>query len=564
MAGLMRQAIEAFRVENASSDVDEGAGRSARLSAFLSAIIAFGFVWLAYDFGLAHRFHQVMPDAIESHNVSLATAITERFHGIQGGYVAHAKVLAALRENGVSFFPQFLEPLGKKHPDVAWEPDTINRAIQKAIEVRDLGEMKLGDRSLVPMTAEDLGLSDFYKLSFSLFGPSLEGFYDTYFVIFAGSVAVFLIGFWRYPIVCAAAALMCAIHYLLMYYIATFGSSLNELTQLATVHNRRFISALGVMPALYLASWFLLRPALTPQGMAGVVAQTALLLFVVTMRASISYIFAFLAFLFVAGFLCRLFASRAGERLAAFRLMLFWPVIVVAGGLLALDGYRAVSVNSLYYELDEYIPRHLVWHSLYYGLAYHPEWQSKFSAIHDNASGDDVPMKGAALYAKEKYGLAPSYLIGPINGGIKWRTYERLLKGAYLGFVAQHPRYVAEQVLWFKPRMFVDMYEQTQRRIFSRLPAWMAVTGAAALIAAFAFAGRATPRYRRELGAVAMALSGSFVFSMVPLVIAYPVYHAMGDQIWWASALLAFLPFGMLSILARWRLRSDVQRTVTR
>lgn len=547
MLGILRRSISAFHAENASTEPKGRLGRSAALSAFVSSATALAFVWLAYSFGIAHRFHQVMPDAIESHNVSLATAITEYFHGIHGGYVAHAKVLAALREHGMSYFPSFLEPLGKKHPDVLWEPETMNDAIRSAVEVRDLSPMSLGDGSMVPMIAEDLGLSDFYKISFSLFGPLIKGFFDTYYVLFLVSLIAFGITYFRYPVAMAAAVLLCATHYLLMNYVVLFGVSLQELSQLATVHNRRFISALGVLPAFYLLLWVLLRPRLSGIRIAASIAQVVLLLFVMTMRASIVYAVAALGFLFAALLIRRMKQASSGCGFVAARLFLRLPALLIIVGFAALSIYRASSVNRLYYDLEEYIPHHLVWHSAYYGLAYHPEWQERFGAAHGDASGDDVPIRGAALYLSKNFGLDGSYLIVGPGRGTKWRIHERILRGAYFEFIRDNPLFMLELDAWFKPIIFLDLYAQTMLRIFVFLPAWKIALGLLVMIGVFGLSIRGARDWLKGTIATGVALGCATLASIAPVIFAYPAYHAMGDQIWWINMFIGFVALSLIA-----------------
>ncbi len=551
---MIRRAWASVVQENADSQ--EGARFDGQhLTALLvSLAAAVYFLWASYDFGIRHEFHEVMPDAIESHNVSVATAITELAHDVSAGYVAHGEVLAALRRNGMSFFPDFLGPIGKFHPDVLREPETMNAALRAARDAGSLGPMSLADGTMAPMVAEDLGQADFYKLALVLFGYDVRGFFDAYFVLLALSMAAFAAAFARWPSALLVLVAFGVGHCFAMTYIATFGwspqeSSPNAMIQLATVHNRRFMSALGILPVLHIALALWLRVKLKPLSAVSLSIQVLLLMFVMTVRASIVYGLIFVVALCLA-MVWKRWRRREGGRsgFGAFRALWFWPVPIIVAGYAVLSIYRAVAIHPLYSTMDEYIPHHLVWHSAYYGLTYHPDWQERFAATHDFASGDQVPFKGAALYLAKAVGLGEGYTtVGP-GKGIRWRTHERVVRRAYADFVTENPGFAAGLHVWHKPRALVENFFDSVAKARHVVSGLGVVVGAVLCFLAAASVG--VVRGGGPWDPILLTVGGGCA-SLLPVVFAYPVHHGVGDQMIWLMMALVLAALGSIGTILR-------------
>src|SRR5205814_429047 len=147
--------------------------------------------------------------------------------------------------------------LGLSHPGNMTDPKLIDRVLQNATRLTGItGNVKFGDRTLVLVQAEDLGMVDYYKLSFRLFGFTIEGFYYTYWLLLAVSAALFIICFWRSPAFLLTLNVLLMAHFLAITYVVLGFPDAPPLL-IGNVHDGRFLSVLGIIPALHLMLLFL-------------------------------------------------------------------------------------------------------------------------------------------------------------------------------------------------------------------------------------------------------------------------------------------------------------------
>jgi hypothetical protein len=161
------------------------------------------------------------------------------------------------------------------------------------------------DRSLISMETAELGLVDYYKLSFRLFGFRIESAFYLYFMLLAFSAAAFILTYWRSPAALAIPILF------LSAGIFVIGSEAFDTTNLRTVANPRFLSTLGLIPGFHI---LLLMLSGRRAGLLQILlacAQATIFEFALSIRASLlwfAFLVAAIAFLQVAVALARRYA----------------------------------------------------------------------------------------------------------------------------------------------------------------------------------------------------------------------------------------------------------------
>lgn len=525
------------------------------LASCINGLLAAAFTCIAFWYGLANGLHHVIPDAIEYHNRALAAAITDLGYDANLGGGASAKVLDTLQRNGITVFEDKLRSLGLKWPENIFNPEIVDGAIEKAFGIEGLSlESQHINSDIVLSPPFDIGHYVFYKAALWLFGHHVSSFYYLYFLLFAASVVFFSVAYFRNPHAMLLLAALCATHLLLVATIVPIGK-IQGIYHLATVHNNRFISALGVLPALHLALALWIRASFSRRHFLSAIGQAAILLFIVMTRMSILWGVLLVAVI-VAPRFWRLAASALEQRISDadvgrhLRTAFSWPLLVVFAGLLILGIWRSTSIHPLYQVSDEYVPHHVTWHTAYLGLGLHPQWWKDFAPLHMRdgklPGSDGIPVVAVENYM-ENYGFDRNYFISPISG-IKWRTYERVLGRVYLEFAVHHPRFMLELHTWYKPRHFGSIYIQIMRPTLASISPLALLAGVAAMIGAACLSIDARQTWRRENGSLVAFTGIVFLASMTPLIFAAPSGYASGDQIWMLNA---FIVFGAATYAAR-------------
>src|SRR5262249_6674608 len=167
---------------------------------------------------------------------AVGAAITEMEHGGYG-YTISEVVETVLTRAGLTGDQQILDDLGVKFPDNLRDSKLIDAAIDKAVRFKwpfNPNEKIRGSGG------DNIGLVDFAKLSFRLFGYKLFSFYLTYFAVWSISVAAFVYAFrWR-PALLTVLVIACFAQALL------FTSAVFDSDNLGSLADPRFLSVLAI------------------------------------------------------------------------------------------------------------------------------------------------------------------------------------------------------------------------------------------------------------------------------------------------------------------------------
>jgi len=214
---------------------------------------------------------------------SLIIALSRLSMEPTSGYLGHRTIQDYFTDNGLALFshePGFDPSAPLRWLQVQADGSALDGLIDNAIKLPI-------DRALQPvlLLANEIGTVDYFYLSFLMFGPRVSSLFYIYYFILAFSSALFLVQFHRSPprlfLLCAYAA---AHYFMVSVYIP------NSYWQLATVHNNRFLSTLGLLPMLHLLCTVLApKERLTGFALIASVGQASILAFLTLCRLEVAW-----------------------------------------------------------------------------------------------------------------------------------------------------------------------------------------------------------------------------------------------------------------------------------
>jgi hypothetical protein len=365
---------------------------------------------------------------------AFGTAIAQMRHGGYG-YAIPGTIETVLTYAGLTGNVKILTDLGTKFPDNLRNPALIDAAIDKAVR---FNAPINPDQEVRGSGGDDLGLVDYTRLSFYLFGYRLRSLYFTYFMIFGISALAFIWAFRSRPGLLAILVMVSAAHVFL------FTSSILDRDNLSSISDPRFLSVLAVIPCLHLACALLAKSSVTRVDIELALLQSIILVFTIWIRTTAIWTIFALSMLaagvLVIGLLNRRFELR---RLWSFGLLLaVWLVHVV---------WTSIVIHPVYREKHE-IMHHGVWHAVFYQLQFHPQWLERYGAEYDYAVLDDLPPVAAEKYLLRHPPADPQtvYLTAD-RRHLTVAGSETYIRKALFEFFTRDPKFVLETYAIYAP-----------------------------------------------------------------------------------------------------------------
>jgi hypothetical protein len=486
-------------------------------------------------------------EAIEDCTDAIGVAISDLAFGLNKGYVGYGAVLQALLNGGMTKQVPLIEKLGKTFPDNLKDRKLLNDAIASALTVQIPQTVGFEDRSLFSMVFADLGLVDYDKLAFLLFGFRIEALYYLYFTILGTSVGAFVLAHRRSRIALAVPLLFLAAGNLII------GLSMFDIVDVSTVANSRFLSTLGILPGLHLIILMLERQRLTGGQFALALLQAAIFCLAISTRSALVWLLLFiviLALLQVAVGLCRFRVGSTRE--AAFHVNLLlrqglWPAVVLVAAVWGHSSYVSYKMHPSY-ELDDVLPHHMRYHNAFLGLLTHPKWYELYAKDYQLAGGDALGFNAGIKYLKSHYDISENYYVSRLTGTYRIGLHDRMVRGAYLSFVRQHPWFVVEAHV-AKLKRTIEIVAQYLAEALRSSSSLITLLAASLGTLSILVIGPLTTRPSATVDAAAatggrlLALTSiALPFSWLPSLYAYPATHVIGDQVWFG--IFAFLLTG--------------------
>lgn len=474
--------------------------------------------------------------------VGFSAVISSKVHGLEGHpYSAFESVDDALATAGLQFaHDQQVAPY--------LDPQKVNAAFGAAESADTCAS------SLMFWGQNDQGTVDFTRGAFSLFGTKIQSLYYFFFVLFSASIIIFLISFSKdYN--------SCLLLFGCIFAVYTFlPSYLLGDADLLSVANYRFATCIAIIPLFHIMI-LLWRDdrRLTWPALLTAIAQMAIISFAYAIRSTTLWMFIAIAILFALLSLVPVLRALRLRSQAPLKPLTFSraPLVVVF-----LATILSIGTTRQFYMVPPCgtaLNAHPFWHNVFLGLDVHDDWGTRFAAQYENAEGDQLVFTAAKLYAERHhlpYQTEPTIWVSDAQTTRttvdtlpfgSWVTYEKIVRAAFFEFVREHPRFVAEDFLFYKPlRIYRDLVsflgtawhdlEASKALLFMAFFVILAATGVRNVRTASGLSG----------GGLTLLLAVAFVAAASPLIVAYSGHFLITDE---AFVLMAAIVVGILHLM---------------
>jgi hypothetical protein len=506
--------------------------------------------------GLQRGMDGGLYEVVEDAGHAIAIAISDMRFGLHRGYVGYQAIYETLERGGLTSKAFLVTALHRTYPEQLNDRALLNQAIQSALHTPVPKDVSFADRSLVSMVAAELGLVDYFKLSFRLFGFRVEAAFYLYFLLLGISAAAFILAHWRSRYALAIPILFLTAGNMIM------ASNFFDPVNTQSVTNPRFLSTLGLLPGLHILVLMLDRVRPTVVQIALACLQALIFEFALSIRASLLWLALLvvtIAIIQVSVALARRndsngsdggsLASLGGE-LAANRL---WPACVLLIGIWSYQSTMTMKAHPSY-QLDDFLPSHLRYHNAFIGLSFDPKWNDTFGKDYYNATSDQLGFLVGALYLMDNYDVPESYYQSSLYGGPKMQLDDRMARNAYFQFIRRHPWSTVE-AHYFKLKFLMSILVDKTRQALV-IPTIAFLSAAAVLVAwfftgAFSWRGIADGSSARAAQQLLVIAIPAVLFSWIPYVYAHPNYAVVGDALWTMSLALLMACSAILANLSR-------------
>lgn len=486
-------------------------------SPILTAVLATIVICSVFVTGVRQGMDHAIAWGPESEQTGMAVAISELLYGLDS-YVAHAAVLDALAQGmargtaGVDD-PKFLANIANG--------DVINLAIATAIAVGPQPEGFVSQRSLKTMVYDDIGIVDYDKVAFSLFGFRIQSLYYLFFAQLALSAAVFLIQFWKAPLT----------HILLLCNLFAFWLELHAPVfthHMPSFWGMRHGSTLAILPMWHIVLLMFYRTRFSLSGAIFAAIQVAILVLAIRVRGSAAWtviLVAVMVAVFVAEAWRKLpLGEKSATRIA--KTAMKWPVILLLIGLLSSKLYTDAKLHPAYFT-DDIMPYHGAWHSAYLGIIASPTLLATTGKGPENW-GDRAGYDAAIAYLRKKGLIATEQdYLSSWTQTYKMRLHDNTMRAVYLSIVAEYPFTTLGMYLFLKPYALANY----TMMVLYGVPAaiWLAVfLGVVALAALGVMLQRTIAVEARKIVGLCLVMA---VFSALPNIWAYTSFQSTADVV---------------------------------
>jgi hypothetical protein len=539
------QAAERIFGVNAARRFGTPSYATGALAALICFLVAGTLLVRMYDVCVSRGMDGTLGEAGNQIN-SIAVAVSEMVFGLDQGYVGYEAVRIALKRNGMTADPAQAAAFGTRFPDNLRDRALLNDAITAAMQVPVPKYGNFADRSYFSMKEADLGLVDFTKLAFHVFGFRIEALFYLYFLMLGLSAATFIAGHYRSP-----AALTLPIAFLAAGNLVA-GMDVFESVHLQTVTNGRFLATLGLLPAFHLIVLMLERRRTDWLQRLLAALQIAIVAFAYSARSSLIWLVLFFAAFAAAQILGNWQEWRAQEAWSPSNtrrsaMATSWPALLLIAGVFGYGATISLTMHPTF-SSDEFLPYHQRWNDGFEGLAAHPDFFNKFAPGNQTRNLTDVNLDEIAFRVGMDYYAASNNLPRGAHyysaaGDYKYRLHDEVMKHVYFA------------ALWSEPRFFIEAHVRKVSLLFERLWSYtetafswkpdqilamaLSIAGLVSLLILARGSERAqfARRQRQHCAATGMMLG----FSWIPLLYFVPVVHLLGESLWILTMLIVIM-----------------------
>jgi hypothetical protein len=436
---------------------------------------------------------RTLSGALARHVNGLAIAVSCLAHGHCRGFTSLRSVNKALFDEGLNYHRSQMA-------DICHDADLINKALAQAASIPDAGT------AIESMGPHEKGLALFYELSMAVFGIKLSSLFYGFMLVFAVTVGLFAVAFYRDRLVLATLVAACSAMYLIVPVVQDLAPDIN------TIHGSRYLPLLGIVPVLHLLMFFE-RGTIRFLQIVIAASQAFVLFFVMFSRLSGVWMVAGLALWTAGRVAVSMIRKPRGARMMASRAIV--PGTLVSFVLAALIVFPKFALDPQYLKQDETEYR-TFWHHLLVAANFNPARQEVVGVSSDLQGVDD--MIAYLLFEREIASRGEDlsqYLIDDETNwpqrtthrrfDYKWGLYDGVVKDVFLRLVAEHPVYVLQSVFFYEPLAIVTQFFSGQ---FVPPAGALVVVAVATAICAFALGGADVA------GSAALAWAALMFFAM--------------------------------------------------
>ncbi len=252
--------------------------------------------------------------------------------------------------------------------------ETINDEIlNKAREIKDVSSS-----GIFTMSELDVGYQDYIYLAFLIFGYSVSSLLNLYFVILILSITLFYLSF-RKNNISKIILLIFLLSFLLILPAAERFSY-----NVGVIYSIRFMTLLAVLPLIHICFFTFNLKKINKNSLSqilSVLMQSIILIFLYYVRTTLIWAFLLLLFFLILNIIFSIIEIRKNNnfKVSAFKiffekskvLVLFFIILFIS------KIFMEYRLNPIYKERNE--GSHVVSHSIYLGLALHPEIRKSYT-----------------------------------------------------------------------------------------------------------------------------------------------------------------------------------------
>lgn len=489
---------------------------SARLLPIMTAILAALIIFAIFIAGVRRGMDGAIAVG-ESEQTAWAVAISEMVYGLDS-YVAHSAVVDTIIQRIRSGTTGPGDPNFEKNIK---NLDLLNAAISAALSLGPQPEGFVSQRTLQTMVYDDIGIVDYDKIAFALFGFQVQSLYYLFFVILSVSASVFLLQYRQRPM--AQVLLLCN---LAAFWLELYTSMFTP--HMPSLWGMRHGSTLAILPTWHVALLMAYRTRLSWSAVILGLIQIAIIVFAIRIRGSAAWTVIFLAGLavFLAFHFWRTAQPSERSMTKVGKAALKWPFALLLVCLAASKLYTDAKLHPAYFT-DDIMPYHGAWHSAYLGIIVSP---TLLAATGDpgRAWGDAAGYAAALQYLRKKGFIATEgEYLSPWTGTYKMRLHDNTMRAVYLDLVREYPFTTLGMYLYEKPRLILLVAWMFVSSI--PIACWLAVLLGAGGVAALTVIGRAVSR--AEIRTAVWLGFAVALFSSLPNMWAYPALQTSSDLV---------------------------------
>jgi hypothetical protein len=532
------------------------------LAAILTSIIAGACVLTTFIAGQRRGMDHAVEFGPDRVQVAISIALSDLVYHLDAGYLGYAKVRDRLLEvwNRDAHGPNDPIVIQNSHNSAV-----LNDAIHAAASLGPQLPGYVTERSLFPAFHDDVGLVDYVKTSFRIFGYRIESLYDTFFLLLAISAAAYILAFWD-----DMTALFMLVLLLFCFRI-TLDTTILSIPA-PSFSASRSCSTLALLPMWHLVLLLIRRHRASMAQVLLALTQIGIFILIIAARGTARWDTIFVVAVAIALALIELrpqwprpwlpaLIHRAGR----------WPLLLLLGGLLAHGTYIRSALHPAYFT-DDVLRYHGIWEPSFSGLGYEPDLWFGFGGVWDDPGLpprlDAIPRDFENFVAGAKYldairftplpsefpkAFPPAYL-STWGEGLKWGFHEEVSRRMFLYAISHHPLLTLKLYLIDKPyHLLVSLGQIVAQSPLAWL--WWTIVGASTAFIAFWLGPRplATGELRRAILLIAAALP----FASIPNLAVFSLPYVMADFVFVLTMLVQAVVCAVF--VEAWRMRRPVK-----